>query len=290
MRKLALPLIISLVIIDLCALAWITAHTFSFPLLNPAGIVAQKEYALLVLVFALGITVIGTVIVTTFIIVWRYRESNTKAVYKPDHVGSRSMLLLWWVLPSMIIFILAIITWQSTHALDPYKPLSSAVTPIRIQVVALQWKWLFIYPEQHIATVNVVAFPEKTPVTFELTADAPMNSFWIPRLGGQMYAMSGMVTKLHLMADKTGEFAGSTAEISGIGFADMKFTAHSLSDEEFARWVEKVKQSSFTLDHETYDILAKPSEKNKAAFYAPVSQNLYNDIVTKYMHSSDMNM
>lgn len=283
MRKYSLLLIISLIAADIALVVWVIAHSLHFQVLDPAGIIASREKRLFVSVLFIGLSVIGTVIASTFFIVWKYREENTKSTYTPETTGSKSMLLFWWILPTIIILFLAVITWQSTHALDPYQPLQTGDKPLRIQVVALQWKWLFIYPEENIATVNYIVFPEKTPLSFELTADAPMNSFWIPRLGGQIYAMSGMVTRTHLMADSVGEYKGSTAEISGTGFAGMKFIAKSVSDDDYTKWVEKVKASSSILDRSTYDTLAKPSEDTKATFYAPVERNLYNEIIMKYM-------
>jgi cytochrome o ubiquinol oxidase subunit 2 len=153
--------------------------------------------------------------------------------------------------------------------------------------VALQWKWLFIYPEQNIATVNFVEFPNSTPVNFQLTADAPMNSFWIPELGGQMYAMPGMSTQLHLMADRPGEFNGSAAEISGKGFSGMKFIAKATSQKDFDTWVKSVKQSSNMIDLSKYNKLAEPSENNPVITYASVEKDLYNSIIMKFMPAMD---
>jgi cytochrome o ubiquinol oxidase subunit 2 len=157
--------------------------------------------------------------------------------------------------------------------------LESNTKPLKIQVVALQWKWLFIYPEQGIATVNFVQFPEQTPINFEITADAPMNSFWIPQLGGQIYAMPGMVAKLHLIADKEGSYRGSSANLSGKGFAGMKFIAKSSSEADFEAWVDSVRQSG-PID---YTKVAEPSEYAPAAFYSLSDDNLFNQIVMKYM-------
>jgi cytochrome o ubiquinol oxidase subunit 2 len=286
MRKNTLLIIASLLIADVILIVWILAHNFSFPLLDPAGLVASREKRLFVTVLCLGLAIIGSVIATTFFIAWRYREDSTSSTYTPEATGSKSILLFWWILPTIIIIFLSFITWKSTHELDPYKPLQVSDKPMRIQVVALQWKWLFIYPEENIATVNYIVFPEKTPISFELTADAPMNSFWIPRLGGQMYAMTGMVTRTHLIADNVGEYNGSTAEISGVGFAGMKFIAKATTSEVFTNWVKKVKQSSPNLTRHTYELLAKPSEDMKPTYYAAVEKNLYNEIIMKYMAPS----
>jgi cytochrome o ubiquinol oxidase subunit 2 len=167
--------------------------------------------------------------------------------------------------------------------LDPFRPLASKKKPITIQAVALQWKWLFIYPEQKIATVNFVQFPVNHPVKFEITADAPMNSFWIPRLGGQVYAMSGMRSLLYLSADSMDEFRGSSANISGKGFSGMTFTAKSSSAEDFEKWVDSVRAAEVDLNRESYSALAAPSEYNPAAFYRLEKEGLFDWIVMKYM-------
>jgi cytochrome o ubiquinol oxidase subunit 2 len=190
---------------------------------------------------------------------------------------------LWWILPSIIILILSVITWQKTHALDPYKPIVSENPPITIQVVALNWKWLFIYPEQNIATINFIQVPVNTPINFILTADGPMNSFWIPQLGGQMYAMSGMSTTLHLIANEEGDFAGSAAEINGEGFSGMRFITRASSQEAFDQWVMNAKASSRFLSLEEYEILAKPSQNNVPVIYAASDPGLYDTIIMKYM-------
>jgi cytochrome o ubiquinol oxidase subunit 2 len=178
--------------------------------------------------------------------------------------------------------------WNSSHDLDPYKPLDSAVKPVTIQVVALRWKWLFIYPEQGVASVNYVQFPEDTPVNFVITSDAPMNSFWIPQLGGQVYAMPGMSTKLHLIADHTGDYAGSSANLSGAGFASMKFRARSTSSSDFDEWVRTIKQSDSLLTADNYaNDLAMPSQNNPVEYYMLGDDNLYESALGKsMMHGS----
>ena len=164
-----------------------------------------------------------------------------KAKHAPDWEHNYIAEYCWWGVPIVIIVILAVTTWKSSHDLNPFKPIESEKKPLAIQVVALHWKWLFIYPEQGIATVNFVQFPEKTPINFEITSDAPMNSFWIPQLGGQIYAMPAMRSKLHLIANEIGSFRGVSANISGKGFAGMTFTAKSSSEEDFDAWVQSGK-------------------------------------------------
>lgn len=251
--------------------------------LEPKGIVAFKQYNLLVFTTLLGFIVIIPVFVMAIFIAWRYREGNTKAKYTPNVSTNRLAETIWWGIPIILIAILSVVTWTSTHDLDPHKPLVSSMKPVRIQVVALDWKWLFIYPEQNIATVNYVQFPVNRPVNFEITADAPMNSFWIPQLGGQIYAMQGMTTKLHLNANEIGSYKGLSANISGEGFADMKFTAKATTKADFEAWVIGVKQSDKKLTPATYAALAKKSTDAPVAYYASSTDGLYDTIVMKYM-------
>ena len=193
--------------------------------LDPKGFIAFEERDLLYITALLMLTVVVPVLVLAVVICWKYRAGNKKAKYEPEWDKSWALELVWWGFPCIIVALLSVLTVKSCLDLDPFKPLESDVKPLKIQVVALQWKWLFIYPEQKIATINFVQFPEKTPINFELTADAPMNSFWIPQLGGQIYAMPGMSTKLHLIANEAGSYRGSSSNISGNGFAGMIFTA-----------------------------------------------------------------
>ncbi len=278
--KLAILILLCLVAVFLFALF---LRGRDFALLNPKGAIALQERNLIVIAILLMLIVVIPVFILTFFIAWKYRASNKKASYTPNWVGNVKLELLWWAIPGAIIFALSIINWKSTHALDPYKPITSDAKPIMIQVVALQWKWLFMYPEQNIATVNFIQFPVGTPINFKLTADAPMNSFWIPQLGGQMYAMPGMSTQLHLIADKAGEFNGSAAEINGAGFAGMKFVAKASSQSDFNNWVASVKQSPRILDLVEYNALAEPSENNPVAYYVSAEKDLYNKIIMKLM-------
>ena len=161
----------------------------------------------------------------------------------PKWSYSAKIDLVMWAVPIAIVTVLAMLAWTRTHALDPYKPIPSAEKPINIEAVSLDWKWLFIYPDQNIATVNQITFPVNVPVSFKLTSDTVMTSFFIPQLGSQIYAMGGMQTRLHLLADKPGTYAGQNNQISGRGYADMHFKAHAVSREEFQAWVQKIRQS-----------------------------------------------
>jgi cytochrome o ubiquinol oxidase subunit 2 len=263
-------------------------HNKNFEVLNPAGTIAAQQRHLLEICLLLSALIVIPVFTLTFMISWRYREGNTKArkKYQPEWDGSRILETVWWLIPTAIIVVIAGLTWQSSHELDPFKQLVSDKQPLKIQVVALDWKWLFIYPEQHVATVNYVEFPENTPLDFQITADAPMNSFWIPQLGGQIYAMAGMSTQMHLMANKTGDFRGSSANISGKGFADMIFMAQSRSQDDFNQWLKTTQKNHQKLDQAAYDKLAQPATSDRQT-YGSVENNLYDKIVLKYMGPSE---
>lgn len=251
--------------------------------LDPKGMIALKERDLIYTATLLMLIIVVPVILLTFFICLKYRASNKDAKYDPYWDHNILAESIWWGFPCVIILALSIITWTSSHELDPYKSIVAADTkPLKIQVVALQWKWLFIYPEQKIASVNFFQFPEKTPLSFEITADAPMNSFWLPQLGGQIYAMPGMRSELHLIADALGIFRGSSANLSGEGFAGMTFTAKASSEEDFNQWVETVKQSS-SLGKEEYVLLAKPSQYDPVKNYALKDDDLFDQIIMKYM-------
>lgn len=260
-------------------------HNHNVAVLNPEGLIANKERRLIIIATALSMIVVIPVFAMTFGFAWKYRASNTrnKAEYRPDWGNSRLLETVWWGVPTLIIIFLSVLTWQSSHELDPYKPLNSSKKPVTIQVVSLQWKWLFIYPDQHVASVNFAQIPANTPINFEITSDAPMNSFWVPQLGGQIYAMTGMSTQLHLMANKAGSYKGSSANISGDGFAGMNFTVKAGSDQDFNAWVARAKQSAGPLTQQTYGELAKQSKNNPVSYYANVEDGLYDTIVMKYM-------
>ncbi len=215
-------------------------------ILSPKGDIGAQEKTLLFTATGLMLIVVIPVIVMTLAFAWKYRASNTQAEYKPDWHHSNRIEAVVWLVPCVIIAILGWITWESTHKLDPYRPLDSEVKPVTIQAVSLDWKWLFIYPEQGIATVNEIAFPKDTPVNFQITSDSVMNSFFIPQLGSQIYSMAGMMTKLHLIANEEGVFDGISANYSGGGFSGMRFKAIATSEQGFQDWVAKEAKASGT--------------------------------------------
>ncbi|WIH03939.1 ubiquinol oxidase subunit II [Xanthomonas translucens pv. graminis] len=262
-------------------------------ILNPKGQIGHDEKTLLITSVVLMLLVVIPVIVMTLAFAWRYRASNTKARYEPNWSHSTAIEVVVWSIPCMIILVLAVLTWRSSHALDPYKPLDSKVKPITIEAVALDWKWMFIYPEQGIATVNEIAFPVDTPLNFRITSDTVMNSFFIPHLGTQIYAMAGMETKLHLIANAPGDYFGLSANYSGHGFSKMGFTAHATDRAGFDAWVAKVKAAPKALDQAEFQILAA-NRNDKApypvTYYASVQDGMFKSLIHKYMMGKGQHM
>jgi cytochrome o ubiquinol oxidase subunit 2 len=261
----------------------------NFEVFNPKGTIAAEQSHLMILCLLLSLVVVIPVFTLLSVISWRYREGNKRArkTYSPDFDGSRLLETVWWLIPTAIIVVISVINWQSSHQLDPFRPIASTQPAMTIQVVALDWKWLFIYPQQHVATVNYVRFPVDTPVDFEITSDAPMNSFWIPQLGGQIYAMAGMSTHLNLMANQIGDYRGSSANISGAGFANMIFAAQARTQSDFSSWLASAQQADQSLGMAAYNRLAQPGETKTPITYSNVESNLYDKIVLKYMGPSD---
>lgn len=255
----------------------------NFAVLNPTGSIALSERRIMFQALALSLVVVLPVFALTLFITIKYRETNHQAKYLPEWDHNRLIETIWWGIPTILIIILSTITWNSSHQLDPFKPINSSTKTMTIQVVALQWKWLFIYPEQHIASVNFVQIPINTPIDFEITADAPMNSFWIPQLGGQIYAMPGMSTNLNLIANQVGDYRGSSANLSGKGFASMVFVAKVSLLSDFDAWVKSAQSSKAVMDQIEYDKLAMPSSNNPPVRYAVTDSRLYDKTVMKYM-------
>jgi cytochrome o ubiquinol oxidase subunit II len=251
---------------------------------QPKGIVAQSILELIIINLLVMLTIIVPTYILLFIIVWKYCL-NSNAKYDPEHSFGLPGTLLMWGLPSIVVIVMALITWKATYKLNPYKPLDSDVDPLTIQVVAMDWKWLFIYPKHGIATLNELHIPERTPIHFNLAADgSPMNSFWIPQLSGQIYSMTGMSTQLYLMADAPGEYRGRAVEINGEGYADMVFWVKSTSKKDFEDWIAEVKKSSDHLNQEKYNELVKPNIDKSIKLYSDVEQDLYHKIIHKYMY------
>jgi len=269
-------------------------------LMNPSGDIANQQGRLIVVSTVLMLIIIIPVIALTIFFAWRYRQSNKEATYSPDWDHSTQLELAIWAAPLLIIIALGAITWISTHTLDPYRPLSRLdakrqispeTKPLVVEVVALDWKWLFIYPEQGIATVNELAAPVDVPISFKITASSVMNSFFIPALAGQIYAMPGMQTKLHAVINKPGEFEGFSANYSGAGFSGIRFKFHGLSNGDFDQWVAKVKAGKEgELTREKYLKLEVPSEREPVRHYASVDSTLYDAILNLCVDRNKMCM
>ena len=250
--------------------------------LNPKGSVGVAEKSLIATATWTMLIVVIPVILLTLFFAWRYRASNKDAVYAPKWSHSTAIEVVVWTIPALIILFLGVLTWRTTHELDPYKPLESEAKPVTVQVVSLDWKWLFVYPEYGVASVNELAFPADRPVNFQITSDSVMNSFFIPQLGTQVYAMAGMQTRLHLIADEPGDYAGVSANFSGKGFSDMKFRTLATSQKDFDAWVQKVKASSTQLSMDQYATVAQPQEKAPVQYFSTVDPKLFNNIIAKY--------
>ncbi len=253
--------------------------------LDPKGPIALAERDLLRDAFVVMMLVVVPVIVLTLLFAWRYRASNTRAVYTPKWADSARIDAVVWLIPAAIVIAVGVLLWRSTHKLDPYREIASATPALDVQVVAQDWKWLFIYPEQGIATVNQLAIPNGRPVSLRITSDTVMNSFYVPQLAGQIYAMAGMQTRLQLLADQPGKFVGRNSMYSGGGFSDQHFEVVSLAPADFDAWVAKAKQAPGKLDAQAYTALAAKSRSNPIAYYSAIEPKLFDSIIAKYTHS-----
>ena len=259
-------------------------------LLHPSGSVAAQQGHLIVQSTILMLLIVVPVIALTVIFAWRYRHSNSAALYTPDWDHSTQLELVIWAAPLLIIIALGALTWISAHTLDPYRPLRrldtvhtvpAGVKPLTIEVVALDWKWLFIYPEQGIAVVNEAAVPVDVPIDFRITASSVMNSFYVPALAGQIYAMPGMQTQLNAVMNRPGDYEGFSANYSGAGFSGMHFEFRGLRAGEFQQWVQDARSGGRQLDMPGYLQLAKPSEREPVRRYSAVSGGLYDSILNQ---------
>jgi len=253
--------------------------------LDPKGPIAEGERQ--ILFNSLGIMlaiVIPTILATLGVAFW-FRSSNRRARYRPDFAYSGRLEMIVWSIPAMTVLLVGGVAWIGSHDLDPRKPLASDVAPLRVQVVSLDWKWLFIYPDHGIATVNQLTVPVGVPVSFELTSSGVMNSFFVPQLGSQIYTMAGMTTRLQLQADHAGTYRGLSANFSGDGFADMRFAVDAVPAREFQQWVQAVGRATGpVLDAAAYGGLAKPSRALPPQTYRAVAPGLFDSIVNAGMH------
>lgn len=273
---------IALLVIAVIAIIVLYLSTHTIAVLEPDGRIGRSERDLFYAASILMLVVVIPAITLCLVFAWVYRASNKKVPYRPDWDESKVGEVIWWTIPLLIMLTLGVVIWKTSHDLNPFSPIDRDTKPVTIQVVALQWKWLFIYPEEGIATVNYIAFPAKTPIRFQITADAPMNSFWIPRLGGQIYAMPAMRSELHLIADKEQEFHGYSAQISGTGFAGMEFLAKAVSDQDYKSWIQEAKRSGKHLTIDEYKQLVMPSQSVPVTLYNLKQSNLFELILNQY--------
>jgi cytochrome o ubiquinol oxidase subunit II len=252
-----------------------------FEVLDPHGPIGSDERSIIILSTCLMLIVVVPVIAMTIAFAWRYRESNKQAPFTPDWAHSNRIEAVVWLVPCLIVAVLGYVTWTSTHELDPYRSIAAAVKPIEVEVISLDWKWLFIYPDLKIASVNELALPVGTPVNFRLTSSSVMDSFFIPELGSQIYTMPGMQTRLSLLARTPGIYEGISANYSGDGFSDMHFAARAMPRAAFDKWAAAVRSAPQDLTMAAYRRLAVPSERVPVSYYGDVEPMLYHDVLNK---------
>ena len=255
--------------------------------LNPKGPIASAERQILFNSLGIMLAIVIPTILATLGVAYWFRSSNRRARYLPDFEYSGRLELLVWSIPIMTVLLLAGVNWVGSYDLDPPKPIASTEKPVRVQVVSLDWKWLFIYPDQGIASVNQLTIPVGTPVSFELTSSGVMNSFWVPQLGGQIYTMAGMATRHNLQADYPGTYRGRSANYSGSGFADMYFDVDAVPGEKFTQWVDATRSAGPALDAQAYADLARPGKAVAPFTYRSVAPNLFSRILSAGMRPVD---
>ena len=246
--------------------------------MDPVGPVGQAEKTILINSTAIMLAIVIPVIVATIAFAWWFRRGNSKATYRPDWEYSGAIEMVVWAIPALTIMLLGGIAWIGSHDLEPSKPLKSANPAINVQVVSLDWKWLFIYPDQGIATVNQLVVPAGTPVSFRLTSATVWNAFFVPQMGSMIYTMPGMATRLNLQADRQGVFEGRSAHFSGDGFPGMEFKVNALPADQFAMWAQGARGNP-PLDGAAYAQLAKPSSYVKPITYGSVAPGLFDAIM-----------
>jgi cytochrome o ubiquinol oxidase subunit 2 len=251
-------------------------------LLDPGGPIAASERSLILVAFGLMLLVVVPVVVMAVWFPRRYRAGDPRGGYDPEWSESARVDAVIWLIPAVIVLVLGVLTWRESHRLDPAVPIASNVRPLEVEVVSLEWKWLFIYPREGVAAVNQLVIPANTPLNFRLTSDSVLTSFFIPRLGSQIYAMAGGQSRLHLMADRPGVYEGHNQQFNGGGFADMHFKVLALTPGEFDAWVRKIRRGQAALDDAQLAMLRQPGASYPVTFYAQVSPDLFERIVNRY--------
>src|ERR1700688_3401157 len=255
--------------------------------LDPKGPIAAADRQILLNALGIMLAIVCPVILATIGVAFWFRTSNERARYRPNFAYSGRLEMLVWSIPAMTVFLVGGVAWVGSHDLSPRKPIAYTVKPLRVQVASLDWKWLFIYPDEGVASVNYLAIPVGTPVSFELTSSGVMNSFFVPQLGSQIYTMAGMVTRLHLQANQSGSYRGMSAQFSGEGFADMRFNVEAVAPEKFPEWVETTRNVGAELNVTTDAELAKPSAAVAPFTYRSVAPGLFDRILVSEMQSDD---
>lgn len=276
-------MLVACTIVALVILGYLLTRGAHFDVLQPAGQVAKSQKSLLIFAFGIMMLVVIPVFIMLILFAWKYRAGNDKKVdYRPEWSEHKLLEAVWWGIPILIILVLGITAWVTAHTLDPYRKIDSKAAPVNVQVVALEWKWLFIYPDLGVASVNELPVPVNTPIHFTISADAPMSAFWVPALGSQIYAMNGMSSQLNLIADRTGTFPGYNTNINGEGYAKMKFNVYAKSDKDFSSWIASARKSPNMMDEQMLQKISKPGTMSETA-YMLMDNGLYDKVVMKYM-------
>src|ERR1700722_15037649 len=250
-------------------------------ILDPQGPIGAAEKTILIDSVAIMLAIVLPTIVAIFAFAFWFRASNTKARYLPDWAYSGRIELVVWAIPALTVILLGGVAWIGAHQLDPAKAIDGSQEPLKIKVVSLDWKWLFIYPDQKIAAINTLTVPVGVPLQFELTSASVMNVFFIPQFGSMIYAMNGMTTRLNLRADSPGTYQGLAAHFNGDGFSDMHFDVHVVPPEQFSKWAQDAAGTDKSLDQAIYGEIAKPSMNNPPATYRLADPDLFQAIATQ---------
>ncbi|HAS6348475.1 TPA: ubiquinol oxidase subunit II [Vibrio vulnificus] len=279
---------VTLIVLTVAVLSMIgLVFSTDMVLFDPKGPIGEAQKDLIIISVLLMAIIIVPVLFMSVYFPYKYQKSNTNAEYKPNWEHSTKIEIIVWAVPCLIILALGYVTYLTSFSLDPRQELKSDKEPLTVQVVAMNWKWLFIYPEQQVATVNELAFPVDRPIEFLVTSDTTMNSFFIPQLGSQIYAMAGMENRLNLLASEEGVYRGLSANYSGFGFSNMHFKAHVVDDAEFEQWIEQVRSSEQVLNDASYQILVE-NEKDQiraphpVTYYSMVDPLQFKDIIEKH--------
>jgi cytochrome o ubiquinol oxidase subunit II len=251
--------------------------------LDPQGSIADANAQILLDALGIMLVIVVPTITAALLFAWWFRASNTRAIRRPHFVYSGQLELVIWGIPLLVILFLGGVIWIGSHELDPYRPITSPSKTLEVQVVSLDWKWLFIYPGQSIASVNELVIPVGTPVHFSLTSASVMNAFFVPQLGSMIATMNGMVTQLHLDADRPGEYYGQSTQFSGDGFSDMNFVIRAVPQDQFAQWVAGAQQAGPGLERAAYLKLSRQSQNVRPFTYRSVEPDLFNAIVTQQL-------